>query len=161
MKLWIPFVLSFFFMTVQDLPDVRERYNAASKTRQDAKEFYNLLSGYNKNDATMLAYKGAAMALKSKFESDRKLKRDLFIEGVKLIESAVGKEPANAEIRLVRLSIQENTPKFLKYKQHIGEDKKLIINAFNKLPNDLKEHIKGYVSQSKVFTEQDKKHFFK
>ena len=161
MKVWISFVLSFFFMTAQELPDVRERYNAASRTRQDAKEFYNLLSGYNKNNATIIAYKGAAMALKSKFESDKKLKKDLFIEGVKLIESAVGKEPGNAEIRLVRLSIQENTPKFLKYKQHIAEDRKMITNAFNKLPKDLKEHIKGYVSQSKVFTEQDKKLFFK
>lgn len=156
MKLILSILFSVFFLTVQELPYVRENYYAASKTRQSAEDFYKLLSKYNKNNKTLLAYKGASIALKSKFTADRKLKRDLFVEGVTLVESSVKSEPNNIEIRLIRLSIQENTPKLLKYKSNIEEDKKIIVASFEKQPKDLKEYITIYIKQSKGFTEKEK-----
>lgn len=161
MKVLFSIVLSFFFLAAQELPDVRESYNSASKTKQNADQFYNLVAGYNKNSGTLLAYKGAAITLKSKFASGLKQKKELFVEGATLVENAVKNEPHNAEIRLVRLSIQENTPKLLKYKGNIEEDKKMIVASFDKLPKDLKEYIQGYAKQSKVFTEKDKQIIFK
>lgn len=155
MKLFLSIVtaLVFFF---QDLPEVREQYYAASKSRQNAEQFYTVFSKYNKENKTMLAYKGAAMALKSKFTSDKKTRKDLFVDGVTQIENCIKSEPNNTEIRLIRLSIQENTPKFLKYKADIEEDKKSILSNFSKQSKDLKEYIKIYVNQSKVFTAVEK-----
>jgi len=144
------------FSFIQNPTDVREQYYAASKSKQNADKFYNLLVKYNKENKTLLAYKGAALALKSKYTSDKKEKKELFIEGVTTIENSVKQEPSNAEIRLIRLSVQENTPKFLKYKANIEEDKKMILNSFEKQSKDLKEYIKIYVNQSKIFTEAEK-----
>lgn len=149
-------ILFTFFSFIQNPTDVREQYYAASKSKQNADKFYNLLVKYNKENKTLLAYKGAALALKSKYTSDKKEKKELFIEGVTTIENSVKQEPSNAEIRLIRLSVQENTPKFLKYKANIEEDKKMILNSFEKQSKDLKEYIKIYVNQSKVFTEAEK-----
>jgi hypothetical protein len=80
----------------------------------------------------------------------------LFTEGVTLLESMVKADGNNPEIRLIRLSIQENTPKFLKYKGNIEEDKKVILSTFDKQSKELKEYIRIYVNQSKVFTQADK-----
>jgi hypothetical protein len=146
-----------FSILTQSLSDVREQYYAASKSRQNAEKFYTSLSKYDKENKTLLAYKGAALALKSKFSSDKKTKKELFIDGVTLLESMVKADANNVEIRLIRLSIQENTPKFLKYKANIEEDKKMILASFDKQSKELKEYIKIYVNQSKVFTEVDKK----
>lgn len=150
-------VASFFFLFAQELPDVRENYYAASKTKQNAEKFYNSLSDYGKDNKTLLAYKGAAIALKSRYTSDKKKRKELFVQGLKLVESAVKSQPNNVEIRLIRLSIQENTPKVLKYKGNVGEDKKIIVDSFEKQSKDLKEYIQIYAKQSKVFTEEEKK----
>ncbi len=141
---------------MQDLSSVREEYYAASKTKQSALEFYNLMADYSKDNKTLLAYKGAAIALKSKFTFEKIKKKKLFIEAVTLIENSVKADPNNAEIRLVRLSIQENTPKFLKYKANIEEDKKIILTSYDKQSKELKEYIKIYIGQSTVFTDSEK-----
>ncbi|MGH2664200.1 hypothetical protein [Flavobacterium sp.] len=161
MKVLLTFVFSFFFLIAQELPDVRENYYAASKTKKNAEEFYNSLSKYNKENKTLLAYKGAAKVLKSRYSPDKKQKKELFIEGVKLVENSVKDEPGNPEIRLIRLSIQENTPKFLKYKSNIEEDKKIIIATFEKQSKDLREYIKIYTRISKAFTEKEKQSILK
>jgi len=75
------------------------------------------LVNYNKENKVLLAYKGAAIAMKAKFAKQIKEKKNLFVEGVKLIENSVKSEPNNLEIRLIRLSIQENSPKILNYKK--------------------------------------------
>ena len=105
-------ILFAFFSFIQNPTDVRDQYYAASKSKQNAEKFYNSLAKYNKDNKTMLAYKGAALALKSKYASDKKDKKELFTEGVTTIENCVKQDPSNIEIRLIRLSVQENTPKF-------------------------------------------------
>lgn len=161
MKLLFSILISFLFLTTQELPDVREHYYVASKTKQNAEQFYKLLSNYSKNNSVILAYKGASITLQSKFASGLKQKKQLFIEGITLVENAVKNSPESAEIRLIRLSIQENTPKILKYKANIEEDKKIIIDTFDKLPQDLKVYIREYVNQSKIFTEKEKQQLLK
>lgn len=147
---------AFSFFVMQNLTEIRDAYYDASTSKKSAEKFYNELSKYNKNSAVVLAYKGAAFALKSKYTFNKKDKKDFFVSGVKLIENAVKEEPQNIEIRLVRLSIQENTPKFLKYKSNLEEDKKLILLGYEKQPKELKECVKKYVAHSNVFTEGDK-----
>lgn len=142
---------------MQDLSSVREQYSEATKSQKSAEDFYNLVANASKDNKVMQAYKGAAIALKAKFAKDRKAKKSLFIDGVKLIENAIKSEPNNIELRLIRLSIQENTPKILNYKSNINEDKKLILTNFGKQNQSLKEHIASFVKQSAVFSEIEKK----
>lgn len=156
MKILLSILTVFSFFVTQNVTEIREAYYGASKTKQNAEKFYNELSKYNKNNSVILAYKGAAFALKSKYTSNKKDKKEFFVSGVKLIENAVKEEPQNIEIRLVRFSIQENTPKFLKYKANLEEDKKLILLGYDKQPKEIKECVKKYVSNSSVFTESEK-----
>jgi len=156
MKQLVSLIISLFVFLIQDLSDIREQYYAASKTKQAAEKFYANLVAYNKDNKTMLAYKGAALTLQSKFTSDKKARKELFTEGVMLLENCVKKEPKNTEIRLIRLSIQEHTPKFLKYKANIEEDKKMILTSFDKEPKELQNYIRLYSQQSKLFTESEK-----
>ncbi|HSD14722.1 MAG TPA: hypothetical protein VLB74_08745 [Flavobacterium sp.] len=161
MKFLFCIVAAFLTLLTQDLSEVREGYYAASKSKQNAEKFHALLSGYNKNDATLLAYKGAAIALKSKYAPKAKQKKELFVEGVTILEKALKSEPANVEIHLIRLSIQENTPKALKYKGNIEEDKKLIMISFDKQSKEVRECIKKYVKQSAVFSDSEKQQILK
>lgn len=161
MKVLFSILFSLFFFAGQELPEVREQYFSASKSKENAEKFYTLMSKCNKENKVFLAYKGAATALKSKFTADKKLKKSLFVDGIAMVENAVKSESNNAEIRLIRLSIQENTPKILKYKSNIEEDKTLILTVFDKQNASLKEYIKLYIKQSKVFSEKEKQTILK
>lgn len=157
MKLTLSIFISLFTFICQDLTDVRTLYIEAPKSQKNAEEFYNLVANSGKETKVFQTYKGAAIALKAKFAKDRKAKKTLFIEGVKWIESSIKAESNNVEMRLIRLSIQENTPKILNYKSNIADDKKLILANFAKQNQALKEYIQSYVKQSAVFTESEKK----
>lgn len=156
MKFLSSILFLIFFSGSQDISTVRENYIQASKSKEKADEFNDAMANYVGDNKTMLAYKGASITLKAKFASDRKSKKDFFIKGVEILEKAVKAEPNNVEIRLIRLSIQENTPKILNYKANISEDKKLILTAFDKQNKAFKEHLKAFIMQSKSFTAQEK-----
>ncbi len=66
-----------------------------------------------------------------------------FNEGKKIMDNAVLKDPKNVEIRLMRLSTQENAPKILGYTKNIEEDKKVIISEYQNIKDeDLKIYVK-------------------
>lgn len=156
MKFFFAIVCLVFFSGNQELVTVRENYILASQSKEKAEEFNRLMVSYSGENKTLLAYKGASIALKAKFASDRKTKKELFTKGITILEQAVKADSNNAEIRLIRLSIQENTPKILNYKANISEDKKLILTTFDKQNKALQEHIKSFIMQSKSFTAQEK-----
>ena len=55
-----------------------------------------------------------------KFLPTKKL--SLFIEGKNLLENAIAKHPKNVEMKLLRLMIQENAPRFLGYSDNCTKD---------------------------------------
>lgn len=142
----------------QNLSDVRIAYKEAAHNKEKVEDFYKMLQDVNKqNQVTLIAYKGAAIALKAKYAIGIKNKKDEFIEGVTYIEFAIEKEPNAIEPRFIRLGIQENTPKILKYKDAIEEDKLFLLKQFQHISSeDLKTHIKDFILQSKVFTDEEK-----
>lgn len=157
MKLAITLLTTLYIFFCQELPTVRQNYIEASKNQKNTEEFYSLMENYNKDNKTLLAYKGASIAMKARYAKQIKQKKTLFVEGIKILENALKSDPNNLEIRLIRLSIQENSPKILKYKNNIDEDKKLLLSNFNKQNQALKEYIKDYIVQSNEFTDKEKK----
>lgn len=136
-------------------------YVASSESKINALDFYETMEKYDNNNETLLAYKGAAIAIKAKYLKTVKEKKEWFTKGATILENSIKSNPNNIESRLIRLSIQENTPKILKYKQNIEEDKKQILLLYSKQSNDLKLYVKDYVSQSKIFTELEKQQISK
>ena len=116
-----------------------------------------MLEDVSKQDSkTLVAYKGASIALQAKFSPKKEDKKKQFIEGTQLLDYALKNDSNNLEIRLIRLSIQENTPKIMKYKANIAEDKQFIVSNFSKQSNSLKDFVRVYLKQSKVFSEIEK-----
>jgi len=149
--------LLFLFLSViafqnVTLSEARKAYATANANKQNALNFYNELKNYSGNNQTILAYKGAALALQSKYVGTKESKKENFTKGVGYIENAIKAEPNNIEIRMIRLSVQENIPKMLKYKMNINEDKNSILKSYNSQNTEIKQLIKSYSKSSKSFT---------
>lgn len=158
MKLILSLVIAITLSAFQsyNLPDIRKMYVESSVSKTNAIKFYETMDKYNDKNETLLAYKGASIAIKAKHTTGTKQKKEGFIKGITILESVIKSNPNNIEARLIRLSIQENTTKILKYKTNIESDKKQIVLLFERQSSDLKEYIRNYLKQSKAFTEAEK-----
>ena len=130
----------------------------------DKNSFYKVLSSNSETEITnklqqlekektsslILAYKGALIAKKASFEKKATQKIKLFKTGVTLLETEITKSPKKIEFRFLRLAIQENCPKILKYNQHIKNDVAVITAGYPKLNKELKKIILDYAKSSKT-----------
>jgi hypothetical protein len=73
-----------------------------------------------------------------------------------LIEYAVASEPNNIEIRMIRLSVQENVPMIVNYRGKKKEDKKFLLDHYKEQTEAMKIYIGDFISQSKTFTQTEK-----
>ena len=155
---WFIFFFTLMLVSNLEVAEVRDLYRKAVESEAEATALYAMLQDVNENDDKVLVgYKGALTAITAKYEKEVKTKKERFKTGVSLIEFAVSQEPENVELRFIRLSIQQNSPKFLKYKKNISEDKALIFDNLKSLENTkLKAHIEDYILYSKNFSEQEK-----
>ena len=143
------------------LSEIREAYVNASGSKEITLKLSNELSSVTKNDIPVLvAYKGAVLTIEAKYAKGKNNKKELFKEGADLLEYAVKTSPNNIEIRTLRLSIQENTPKFLKYHKNISIDKQYILDHFKDVSSEGKKvFVRSYVLQSKGFSASEKELF--
>ena len=72
------------------------------------------------------AYLGAIKMRASAFKKTPKEKLSSFKSGQKMLEAVIFANPKNVEYRFLRLIVQENAPKVLKYNTKIKEDAKII-----------------------------------
>jgi len=96
-------------------------------------ELFRYLSrrDFSDDNALMLAYKGSSRAMMARSASWPTAKYKYFTEGRDMIEKAVQLQPANPEIRFLRLMIQLNIPSFLKYNNQ-DEDRQFLVQYFGK-----------------------------
>lgn len=158
MKLLVLIISFIFISTDIDISEVRRDYKNAVISKSRAFELNSKLEGISKSDEKVLvAYKGAVISITAKYKSSNKLKSSTFESGVSLIEYAVENDNKNIEVRFVRLSIQQNSPRFLKYHDDIESDKRFIINNFNSIQStNFKNYLKGYILESENFTVDEK-----
>lgn len=156
-------LILFLFSVVgiaQDLETIRSQYPKATEDSELTDQLYKELSEVSENDVVLSAYKGAVSALKANFAKGLSNKKDYFKEGASLLDNAVVADPENAEIRYLRLSVQENAPLIVGYRGNINEDKEVIKNQYSSLKsNSLKSVIKGFVETSSHFDESEKAEF--
>lgn len=151
--------LAFFllFLSPPSLTEIRKLYPTANTSESNAKEFASKLNEVGKeSNKTLLAYKGASIAILSKLEKKGAERTKKFKEGVGLIEFAVTNDPTAIEIRMIRLSVQENVPKIVNYKGNIKEDKKFILDHYKDQSGALKTYIGDFILHSKSFSETEK-----
>ncbi|HKO78081.1 MAG TPA: hypothetical protein VJU52_12740 [Flavobacterium sp.] len=151
--------LSFFLFLFNSpsITEIRKLYATANNSGINAKEFAAKLNEVSKEDnKTLVAYKGASLAILSKLEKKGSDKTKKFKEGSSLIEFAVANEPNAIEIRMIRLSIQENVPKIVNYRGNKKEDKKFLLDHYKEQTGALRIYIGDFIAQSKSFTATEK-----
>jgi len=157
MKFFFSIFLFLAFSKNPEITEIRKLYTSVLNSESNAKEFASKLSDVSKEDnKTLYAYKGASIAILAKFKKEASEKSKSFKEGAKMVEFAVASEPNNIEIRLIRLSIQEKTPKILKYHSNKKEDKKFLLDHYKGQSGNLKEFVKNFILQSKSFSTAEK-----
>jgi hypothetical protein len=154
------FIVSFILTAAltPKLSQVRADYGDAMGDAEKVNTLHQKLATVTKADnKVMVAYKGAVMTAMAKHSKSKKEKKDFFKEGVGLLEYAVGQDPKNIEIRTIRLSIQENAPKFLRYHANIDEDKEFILKNYKTISStEIQEFVRKYVQQSTGFSDAEK-----
>ena len=154
-------VLLFSTWANPDLSELRKNYPKAPNSEAITNALQNELINVTKEDAKVLvAYKGAVSTLMAKYAKGIKNKKDFFKTGAELIEYAVEAEPENVEIRCIRLSVQENSPKVVNYKDDIPEDKQFLLNNYKSTSSKaVAAFIKNYVMESSLFDTSEKQLF--
>jgi hypothetical protein len=139
------------------ITEIRKLYASATISEGNAKEFAAKLSEVTKEDnKTLVAYKGASLTIVSRLEKKGSDKSKKFKEGISLIEYAVANDPNAIEIRMIRLSVQENVPKIVNYRANKKEDAKFLLDHYKEQTGALKNYIGNFIVQSKSFTATEK-----
>ncbi len=100
-------------------------------------------------------FEGALLMKKAGLVGKASEKLSLFKSGHKLLDNAIKMDEANAELRFLRLMIQENAPNIVKYKGNIEADKELIQQHFNQLHPQAKKAVIEYSKKSKILKASD------
>ncbi|MFD2717705.1 hypothetical protein ACFST9_03195 [Hymenobacter monticola] len=113
---------------------LRRHYEQAASDKAAGEKFYNLLADYKDRDGLVLAYKGAAEAIRAR-DASMFNKLTYVQDAARTFEQAVSIDPRNPEIRFLRFSVESNLPAFLGLSKHVDEDKELLLNAALAHPN--------------------------
>jgi hypothetical protein len=137
------------------IEDIRDAYKTCNESKEKAEQFYELTQkGLQNKGAIYQAYHGAALALKASFSWNPFSKISYFNKAKKMIDEAILSEPDNIELRMIRLSIQTNTPKIADYYKNLEEDKDYIFDNIDKVDDkDLKLYIENFIAQSAIFSD--------
>jgi hypothetical protein len=100
-------------------------------------------------------YEGALLMRKAGKVRGPKKKLGFFKEGRIKLETAILADADNTEFRFLRLAIEENAPKIVKYRNDIEKDKLVIQKNFKTLPQSVQHAIINYCKKSKVLHAED------
>lgn len=101
------------------------------------------------------AYLGALQMKKAGLINDPGQKIKLFRTGREHLELAIKNDSNRAEWRFLRLIIQENSPKIMRYNQQIQEDASYLRSNYSKLDTQAQNALYLYFKTSHVLKEKD------
>jgi hypothetical protein len=101
------------------------------------------------------AFEGALMMKKAALLKGAANKLKEFNTGKKKLEDVLQKNKNVAELRFLRLIIQENAPKILGYHKDLEEDQQYIVANFKTISEPVQQAIKDYSKSSKTLSSSD------
>lgn len=157
MKLMLSFLagLLFFFQS-SDLEALRNAYSKANLSNEGAKNFIAIAEKKTSSDPVVTGYKAAAEILEAKVTTEKNKRKSFVKSGATSLENVIKNNPNNIELRVIRMSVQENIPKIVGYSRNLKEDKTFIVKNYSKQNAALKSYIKKFAAQSKTMTAAEK-----
>lgn len=125
LKMLFLFLFSFLMVPGQDLHTIRKNYQKAVSDKTVCKTMLSQFEN-KKNEGLELAYFGAFQAIWAKHTGNPFEKLSTFKKGKNNMEKAIKQDPNELEVRLLRYSIQKESPGFLGYKSNMDEDKSIL-----------------------------------
>lgn len=154
MKLILSFVAAFIFFFQSDLETLRNSYAKANESNINTEKFIETADKQSGSDPVTLGYKAAAKIMEAKIAKGNR--KALVKTGATSLEGIIKNNPNTAELRLIRLSVQENIPKIVGYRGSLKDDKAFLLNNYSKQNSALKNYIKRFAMQSKTITEAER-----
>jgi hypothetical protein len=100
-------------------------------------------------------YDGALLMKKAGLITKPKEKLKMFKSGMLKMETALLADSVNSEFHFLRLVIEEQAPKIVKYNSHIEKDKLFVQNNFKNILPVVQHAILDYCKSSKVLHLED------
>lgn len=157
-KIWKAAILTLFFIAGKLSIDT------AIAQKLDRAAFYAAMKSGTKDDIDKLittmgeqgfkGYKGALIIREAGLPG-AKGRLKMFKEGKAMLEADIAAHPDNPELRFLRLSIQERSPRIVGYKGDMKKDKEFLISHFDELPPVVQTAIKDYSKESKTLKSTD------
>ncbi|CAA7387621.1 hypothetical protein [Chryseobacterium fistulae] len=154
MNFIVSFLASFFLFFQTNLESIRNSYAKANSSTTSTQNFITIAEKETGSDPVILGYKAAAQIMQAKITKQNR--KSLVKTGATHLESLIKSNPNNIELRVIRLSIQENLPKIVGYRGSLKEDKNFILNNYAQQNPSLKNYIKRFVMQSKTISDSEK-----
>ncbi|MFC7347452.1 hypothetical protein ACFQO9_12055 [Chryseobacterium zhengzhouense] len=154
MKLIFSFLTAFILFFQSGLESLRESYAKANSSNANTEAFINTAEKASGSDAIVQGYKAAAKIMEAKITKNNR--KALVKSGATSLEAIIKSNPNNAELRVIRMSVQENIPKIVGYNKNLKEDKTFILNNYSKQNSALKTYIRKFAMQSKTMTAAEK-----
>ncbi|MDQ1160386.1 hypothetical protein QE422_000754 [Chryseobacterium sp. SORGH_AS 447] len=154
MKFIFTFITAFTLFFQSGIESLRESYSKANSSNAGTEAFITMAEKTSGSDAVIQGYKAAAKIMEAKIaKSNRKA---LVKSGATSLEGVIKNNPNNAELRVIRMSVQENIPKIVGYRGSLKDDKAFLLNNYSKQSASLKNYIKRFAAQSKTMTPAEK-----
>lgn len=122
--------------------------------------FYEKLALFERANPTITAYEAAAKALIAKHSWNPFTKIGSLKEALQLLDDAIQSDQLNAEIRFIRLYIENSTPNYLGMNKNMSNDKEVILNNIKDISRlgldpTIISYIKEYMSTSVTCTTEE------
>lgn len=157
MKLIFSFITAFMLFFQSGIESLRDSYAKANVSNANTEAFINTAEKTSGSDAVIQGYKAAAKIMEAKIAKQNR--KALVKSGATSLESIIKSNPNNIELRVIRMSVQENIPKIVRYRGSLKDDKAFILNNYSKQNSTLKNYIKKFAAQSKTMTAAEKANF--
>jgi len=154
MKLILSLVTTFIFFFQSDIEALRNSYAKATESNANTETFIETAGKQSGSDPVTIGYKAAAKIMEAKIAKGNR--KALVKTGATSLEATIKSNPNNAELRLIRLSVQENIPKIVGYRGSLKDDKAFLLSNYSKQNTALKNYIKRFAMQSKTITEAER-----
>lgn len=116
-------LLSFtVFSASSSLLEVRKLYFSEITSKEESLAFIDLLKNAEEG-IEIEGYRAGATMISSKYEFSPFSKLSTFSDGKEALENIIEEHPNNLELRLIRLTIQENAPNIVHYNDKIETDR--------------------------------------
>lgn len=157
MKLILSLITAFlFYFQSSDLETLRNSYSKANQSNANTQAFIDVAEKQSSSDPIISGYKAAAQIMEAKVTKEKGKRKSFVKTGATSLESIIKTNPNNIELRVIRLSVQENIPKIVGYYSSLKDDKTFILSNYGKQNSALKSYVQKFAAQSKTFTPVEK-----